>query len=491
MKKPDRKPLSAPHALNALLILIAAAFLYGCLGAKDQTRVAGGDDIPNDVEPLGKKSAQARDDSADWNGYKSMPRSGPGMYDTTSVPDGMPDTSGSGGAQPKPSSLGGSAAGRPGYASGPVPSAEEGIPPLPDPLKPLDTLVTKVVDTAKGVVEAVHTRVKDAVVTVDSTLFVPADSASPGSTGGVLQVAGRITYGDTGIWKAYRFRDADGDGFLAPRPGSRNLADLDAAEKTAEGKVRRSVRRVAAGKDLDFNARGDNQVLSSLVAVTLAADTLDVFRLLDADGDSLVLDFTKDTNLVDLVEEHRYPSGGAIASMTQRARLVVFSRDSAKNYAVRFERRTINRDGSVLEVATRGAGADSSFHAGMDAVWTETLTLPAGDGLASHARAFRVRLAPAPGAFKGNTLSGLAVTEIHHNESFDRFTFDFQSEAPVADGKWIGAGAVKAMLSYRQGATLTFEGQAIANGMEGSVASSAGTSISLFFDRNGAATRRP
>lgn len=177
--------------------------------------------------------------------------------------------------------------------------------------------------------------------------------------------------------------------------------------------------------------------------------------------------------------------------MTQQARLVAFSGDSTRNYAIRFQRRTVYRDGSVLEVATRGEAGDSSFRAGGEAVWTETRTPAAGDSVAFHARAFTVRLAAAPGAFTGNTLGAIAVTEAYRGTSEASFTFGFRSETPVARGRWPAAGAVEAELRHRQGSATAFAGQAVPAGMEGVVTTSAGDSLTIFFDRNGKVTRRP
>jgi hypothetical protein len=489
------KPIAARpcflERLARLLMLLAAAALLGCFETEEPTRVAGGDDIPNDVEPLGKKAARERDDSTDWNGYQSMPRTSPGMYDTITVPDTVPDTSGSGQAQPAPRGQGMAKQGAASALSGGADRwSAAALPPL-DPLLPLDTLVTRVVDTAKGAVETVHIVVKDSILRVDSTVFVPVDPAKPGSPQGILRVSGKITYADTARWRAYRCFDADGDGFLTPRAGSANLADLIVEVKDAAGVVTRTVQRIAAGADLDFNGRADNRLLQNVVLATLGSDTLDLFKLSDADGDSSILDFTKDTNLVDLIEEHRYPGSIGPASMTQQARLVVFSGDSTRNYAIRFQRRTAYRDGSALEVTTRGGAADSSFRAGGEAVWTETLTPSAGDSVASHARAFTVRLAAAPGAFAGNTLAAIAVTEVYRGTPEASFTFGFRSESPVAHGRWPAAGAVEAELRHRQGSATAFAGQAVSAGMEGVITTSAGDTIGIFFDRNGKATRRP
>jgi hypothetical protein len=490
IRKPDSHAPSSARSRGLIpLLALLAALLIGCFEAKENTRVAGGDDIPNDVEPLGKKAARERGDSADWNGFKAMPRTSPGMYDTTTVIDSIPDTAGSGQARPK--------AAAPVAAAQAKRSAGNAIPPLDGLTRPLDTLTTKVVDTVRGALETVHTQVKDSVLKVDSTVFVPADPANPGAPQGVMQVSGRLVFADTSLWRAYRFRDADGDGFLAPRAGSPNLADLEVGVKGADGLVRRTVQRVAAGADLDFNGHGDNRILSSLVAVTSGADTLDVFRLLDADGDSIVLDFGKDTNLVDLIEEHRDPADPALVPVTVKARLVVFSNDSTRNYAIRYQRTVLNADGSVLAVTARGETVrDTSFRAGSVAVWTETLTRPAGGGpmgdtLVARARAYTVRLAADRGAFQGNILTRLAAEELYYNRPYDRFAFELVPESPIADGKWPAGGAVTASLSYRESAMYSFAGEAVAGGMEGAVTASSGAVIPIFFDRNGAATRRP
>ena len=471
--------------------------LAGCLQDEKPVRVAGGDDIPNDVEPLGKKSAAARDDSADWNGFKAMPRTSPGMYDTTSVPDSVPDTTGAGKAQPKRGSGAGALAKRsdlpadPGNLQDTLASASK-IPPLDSLplLKPVDTLVTKVVDTVKGTVEAVHAQVKDNVRTIDSTVIVPADPAKPGSVAGVLQVAGRVTYADTSVWKTYLFRDADGDGLLAPITGSKNLVDLDLAVKAKDGLVTHTVQRLAAGADLDFNKRGDNKLLSSVVAVTLGSDTLDIFKILDADGDSVAIDFSKDTNLVDLVEEHSYPATSLLASVSVQTRLVVYSKDSTRNYAVRYRKLTLIKAGGVVAVNASGANADSSFRPGNDALWSETTNPPEGDSLVSIARVYTVRLPAAPGAFAGDLLVKAEARDRFRGRRYETFAFSLRPAVPVADGHWPAAGAVEASLVYRDGAKTSFTGEAVAAGMEGVVNDVSGASLSVFFDRSGKVTLR-
>lgn len=476
----------------ASLALAALLCLAGCQSAEKDVRVAGGDDIPNDVEPLGKEAATERADSADWNGFKALPRTSPGMYDTTRVPDSVPDTTGAGQAQPK---RGAALAKR---ASGPLPAgdsavvAQASIPPLDSLplLKPIDTVVTRVLDTSTGALETVHAQVKDNVRTLDSTVFVPPDAANSGSTGGVLQVAGRITYADTSLWKTYLFRDADGDGFLAPRAGSLNLADLDLAAKGADGILVRTTQRVAAGADLDFNRRGDNRILSSLVTAVLGSDTVHTWSLLDADGDSAVLDFSKDTNLVDLVETQRFTGDPDRGFLMAQTRLVVWSRDSTRNYAVRHRSLRLGGEGGTFAVNARGARFDSTFRPGDDALWTNARTYPAGASVEARSRTYTVRLPAAPGAFAANQLVRVQAQARFRNLRYAAFAYSLRPETPVADGSLPAGGAVEASLVYQDGAATTFTGQAVAAGMEGEVKAVSGETLSMAFDRAGKPSRR-
>lgn len=473
------KNLKAMRAAFYLLCLFCfGGGMLGCLDNKS-VRVAGGDDIPNGVEPLGKKSARTRDDSTDWNGFKSTPRTSPGMYDTAHVPDTIPDTSGSGHAAPKRSA---------------EPVGLGDLPPL-DSLVPVDTVVSHIKDTLKGTVETVHTVVKDSVRTVDSTVFQPIDPAHPTAPRGLLQVTGKVTHADTGIWDAFRYSDADGDGFLAPRAGSANLVDVDLSSKLAGGVVEHRTERMASGPDLDFNARGDNLILASAFIRTLGADTLDVYRLLDADGDSVVLDLSKDTNVVDLVQEHRSAQGSVNVTVSSRARIVVFSRDSTRNYAVRYRERRVLKDGGSIDILATGQAPDSAFRPGQVAAWIETHAYPAGDSLETRMRTFGIKLSAAPGAFQGDKLLSFQAVEKYPSTTaaspYTRFDFAFTCDSAVSDGHWLHTGAVQSSLALRAGGTLGFAGQAVAGGLDGKVTAADGQILPLFFDRAGNAAKRP
>jgi hypothetical protein len=350
--------------------------------------------------------------------------------------------------------------------------------------------VNKVIDTVKGTVETVHTQVTDTATHVDSVVLAPADSSKPGSKPGVMSVAGKVLYPDSGRFKTWKFLDADGDGLLAPRAGSANRISAELVTGFPSGVVETRSLRLAAGADLDFNAAADNKLLASVFVRTLGGDTLDVFRLLSADGDSIVIDFSRDTNLVDLIEEHRFPAGGPVASLTRSVRLVVFSKDSTRNYPVAFSEVRQLRDGGAVVIKARGAASDSLFLAGREALWIESRYRPASDSLESSTVTYRVRLAEVPGAFAGNRLTAVAVEEKYRKDA-DRFAFDFACAAPVADGHWIARGDVIAWLSFPDGYRVTFTGAAEPQGFTGRVTGSDGESSAIAFDAAGAIVTKP
>lgn len=502
------KRLHSPHAPRKLLLLLAlisGAALIGCFETdRKPARVAGGDDYPNGVDPLGKKTAQARADSADWNGFDSIPKSGPGLYDTVSVPDTVPDTSksGSGGPAPKRSAaparhaqadtlpLGGSPlpGGTPvdtGLVKGnPLDTAAKTSGGLPAKGDLLDTLVTRVIDTAKGTVEAVRTQVSDSGTRrVDSTVFVPADPKKPGAAAGVNAVTRRLVSADSSRVDLWKFADADGDGLLTARAGSKNLASVELTTTLPGGVLLKKTQVLAAGADLSFNRRGDNRLLASTTLRIVGGDTLDIIRILDADGDSVVLDFGKDSNLVDLIEVRRFATG-ALESVTRQVRLVA-SKDSTKNFPVKFSERKVFRDGSVLDVAARGLGPDSAFRAGAEAHWTEIRWPVPADSVERGKRAWKLRLGPVPGAYAANVLLGFSVEEAYRRGRRD-FAFDFRCETPVADGRWVKEGEVLAWLTLESGARVVFNGSAEADGFTGQVSDAEGKSSSIRYDLSGA-----
>lgn len=451
-----------------------AGFLLGCFETGKDSRVAGGDDYPNGVETLGKKAAQARADSADWNGFDSVPKSGPGLYDTITVPDTVPDTAKAGHGTPAPKR---SALARRSVADTCLAGGLLGM------ACPVDTLVTKVIDTAEGTVAVVRTVIDGSGVTRrDSTVIVKPDPSKPGSAGGVSLVVRSAVSRDSSRIDTWKFADADGNGLLMPQAGVANKVAIETGVASPGGVLRQRTQVLAAGADLDFNARGDNKLLAATTATLLGRDTIDLVRFLDADGDSALIDFAKDSNLVDLIEARRFPVGASLVSVTRQVRIVAYG-DSTKNFPIRYGERKVFRDGTILDIAAFGLGPDSALRAGMEARWTETRFPPASDSLEREVRAFRVRLGSVPGDFSANALLGWSVEETPRSAN-GRFSMDFACETPVADGLWSATGDVIAWLVRADG-RLTFTGAATAAGMKGRVTAPGGESAAITYDLAG------
>jgi hypothetical protein len=163
---------------------------------------------------------------------------------------------------------------------------------------------------------------------------------------------------------------------------------------------------------------------------------------------------------------------------------VVYSRDSTRNYAVRYRRSETWRDGTLLVAEGRGPGSDSAFRPGDEASWMVTRTFPQAGGPALSARTFSVRLGSRAGDFAADSLVRLGTVEKYRDQAYQAFSFSLRPDAPVADGHWPAGGAVEASLLYRDGAT-EFTGTADVAGMHGSVKDVSGSVLSISFDRQG------
>ncbi len=473
--------------LSGFLCVLSLTVLTACF-KDDATKVAGGDDYPNGLQALGKRMAKAVGDSADWNGFDSIPANGPGLNDKTEFPDSIPATLIAGVMQgsrsnPPLAKESGSDMEAAAKASG----MNQGL--HRDTVGFIDT-TSRTVDTIGDFVRVVLFSSTDTLQQSDTTEFIPADPAIPGSLPGLSRVVGRLLYSDAVRFATFRFLDADGDGYLSPRAGATNLADLESTQGLAGGVVERSVKRIAAGKDLDFNGWGDNHLVANLFVRTRGQDTLDAYRFTDADGDSALMDFSRDTNLVDMMASRRMPAGGPLASVSRTIRIVSNSKDSAKNYPIRYSERRLLRDGSIVDVSIRSPAQDSSFRPGDDVVWTESTAHAAGDSVKLGTVSWKVRLAGSPRAYAGNTLIGFTFEE-KRAAGISDFKCEFSGDAPIADGRWISSGDVTSSIVTAKGGILTFTGRADAAGFTGTVTGGGVPARTISFDRAGNPITKP
>ncbi len=334
----------------------------------DQT--AGGDDYPNAVDALGKKSASSLNDSTDWNSaFSDMPDSVPGLYDTASVPESAQS------GKSKPLSK---------FAASMISVT---IPIIPDDslLKPdslLDSVKT-VVDSTDGTTTVIRTRYTDTVTIQDSVVTLP------------------------------------------------------------------------------------NLLLASRFIKTAGADTLEVWELLDGDGDGAVLDYSLDSNVVDWVRS-RLVEGADVLEITTRVRLAAFP-ESGRNYVIYFFEEKVMRDGGRITLEISGSRSDSTFRPGERAYVTRTNKHPDND-ISEKTLRLTVDLDAQAGSFESNRLAAVQTQEYYRRGDWESFRLLYTPDDPIPAGKSAIEGTVEATLMAPSEEAFSFSGRRMDAGWEGAVA---------------------
>jgi hypothetical protein len=429
-------------------------------GCFQDERVAGGDDIPNSVEPLGKRTAEARRDSSDWNAHGDAPSSAPGAYDSARVPE----------SAPAPGASKRSAAGKAQLLSL---DAEIGFE-----LPGTERLVTVAAEPLTGLLRAVRVQslpalAGQAAFRAEDTIWYRGDSAGPR----LVRVSGFVeTQGE----RRYSvFEDGDGDGLLSPRAaGSKALVRFVTVRASGERETRAMTLR--AGEDKDFNARSDNGLEALRRTVVSGLDTLLSLVLTDADGDGLIYSPLRDSNEVDVASRSR--GGGAQTSLAYR---VAVFRDSARNYPHRYRR-----------VVTTAAGVDSVFALGRDSLpdfapgdtgFTRRVfrSASASDTVASSEGVYKLVLSASRGGGAGDRLLEANRAQAYRLGPLSRFTYRLRPAAPIADGSFARAGSLSARAELSSGGWVALDGEITATEIFGAVADSEGRSGTVRLDLNG------
>lgn len=460
-----RARFSSASASTTLAALAFSLALAGCFGDE---RVAGGDDIPNSVEPLGKRTAEARRDSSDWNAHGEAPQSAPGVYDSARVPESAPQ---SGSAKSGASASAGAISGAAGAQLLTL-DAEIGFE-LPGTERLLNVITEPVTGLLRVVrVQSLPALAGQAAFRAEDTTWYKADSAGPR----LVRVSGFVqTQGET---RYAVFEDGDGDGLLSPRAAG-SLARVRFTTVRASGERETRAMTWRAGDDKDFNRRGDNGLAALQRSIVSGLDTLLSLVLTDADGDGLVYNPFRDSNQVEVASRAR--AGGVHTTLVYR---VAVFRDSARNYAHRYRR-----------VTTSVAGTDSVFAFGRDSLpdfapgdtgFARRVFLPASasDTVASTEGVFKVVLSAARDG-SGNRLLEVNRKQVYRFGAFASFDYRLRPTAPVADGSFARAGAVRARAELASGGSITFDGEATATEIFGGVMDSEGRKGTVRYDLEG------
>jgi hypothetical protein len=460
----DFRVFPSSGTVSALLfLLLSVLFLPSFLACAPDDRVAGGDDFPNSVQTLGKSAVKEGGDTTEWNAYKQAPDSADGLYDTTYVPDSVPEEGGSG--LPKRSLDG-------------LLQLGDGIIPGRDvagAVRALDTLL----DSITGVLSTVRVQSTAQFTLRDTTWH--RDSAGLVV---ILRVSGALDRPD-GSRETFAFDDGDGDGLLTARAAN-SVVVIRMAWRLPSGDSGERTLRVTAGADRNFNLRADNALLAFAQTHLSGGDTLLHLVLRDGDGDGLIFNPLRDSSLVD-VERVSRSTTGAYARLTMHYRLAAFARpQAARNRAVRF-RSVLETGIGTTETVALGRDSLPDFAPGdtgrVRVVFTGERLI---DTLARSEWVFRVRLSDTAGHHAGNTLHRVDRDKTFRHGTRSGLWVTRWPAAPVPDGSFARVGTLFLRSDYRDGSWAEFSGEFTPTGSTGTWTDSEGRGGLVHYDASGA-----
>jgi hypothetical protein len=434
-----------------LLAAAAALTLAACFSDKSM----GGDDYPNSVEPLGKHAAQERGDSSEWNAYREAPSGAPGMYDTTPVPENPPPQN----------------APKRGASAWILPSLTAAIG------AEIEGAVRTVqfgADTGAGVQRAVRLQVALAgAFTVADTTWYKLD----GGVLRILRITGTVSYqGDT---RRTVIEDGDGDGYLSPRIGGANIANIRVTTVFASGRREERTTRASAGPDNDFNRTSDNALIALAKVSTQGLDTLLSLLLSDADGDGFLFNPMRDSSRIGI--ESRFAGSGSRTELSYRINAFA---DSSRNYAYRF-RKVVRTAAGVEETNALGRDSLPDFAPGdSGSVRVRFTSTRSGDTLSFSESRYGVLLSSSTRNAAANRLIRVDREKTFTAGATSTLRYRLIPDAPVADGGRATVGALYIRTDLRAGGWVQLDGRADAD-LSGTVTDSEGRSGSVRFRLDG------
>ena len=419
---------------NARWAFAALVLLCGCSRAPDH--VAGGDDYPNGVKPLAKHAAQERSDSSQWNPYQEAPTHPAGLYDSTAVPDSVPQAQ--------------------------APTAS-------------DTFTVSI-DSFSGHILQVHIRHTDSLRSVDSIVYQPGLGGSL-----IIRVASFTHNFTTGLENRYDYEDGDGDGFLSIRSQALNIAMIHLVTVLPSGtRVEKDV-RLEAGADLNFNLHGDNRLLALETRTISGSDTLSRMVFQDVDGDGALFNPLRDSNQVDVMQKTRDPVSASQTTLSYR--IMAFP-DFIRNYPVRYHR-VLTNPGGTEEVSALGGDSLPDFSAGDSGYAVVLLTPPTTDTLSQSHSVYRVLLANTAGRFQDNRLLSVDRIKTFRLGEESGLHFHLEPSTPVPPGGFARTGALTTRLDFKNGEWIQLQGEAATAEIFGVITNSQGRHGSVHIDFTG------
>ena len=222
---------------------------------------------------------------------------------------------------------------------------------------------------------------------------------------------------------------------------------------------------VAPGPDGGMAAQADNRpVYYAFARVRFAgnagaADTLESFDIVDADGDGTLWG-AGDSGVVDFRQKIPSPARRpSVESVVHKMRAVLF-KDEQKTYPISFRETRAEKDGRKVVWSVRGfrGGVDSTFVPGDTVVVTHHVEFPEAARMVEKTARYRVILGHAPKRFSDNTLLRFSLEAVWRKD-LTTTKFVFTPDAPVPSQEASTAGDLEFTADFGAGHTVEAAGR--------------------------------
>ncbi len=231
----------------------------------------------------------------------------------------------------------------------------------------------------------------------------------------------------------FNCKDIDGDSFIYKAGAQQQKTRIFLARSYPGGRVETIDIGYDGGADGNLFTGDDNMMMFVSAAVLFGNDTISFVGIDDADGDGYIRKTKEDNDsgIVDIIVRRGKDDNDLFTiSSTTICRMVIFSHDSTKNYAIRYgiEKRFQTR---IVGWNIETIHGDSTFYPG-DTVNIFRCTKPLyGDSLESDTLVVRALLGNLPADSADDAIIGIYLHSSFREGDEREFILDYSAGTPV------------------------------------------------------------
>lgn len=295
----------------------------------------------------------------------------------------------------------------------------------------------------------------------------------------------RVTTHPGGKVETALFADGDGDGLVTAAPGKDNRVRLTLTTEE-NGAMEKTVLLVGAGPDADFDAEGDNTILEANWTRTAEnGDVTGTGAYLDADGDGVIADNSKDCVVLARYSEFNPKDRPLIEKVDFEAKVRVFA-DKAGDEPVTFSYTETTKQGRVNSVSLKNrAGGSEIVRGDTMTVRLETTVASADDTLKHAVIEFEMN----PGQdLKSDSDDVCYAIHVSSQKRFGlerEADFHFISDEGIPHGQEPVSGTFNGSAEYANGKSISLSGSFSPDGFSAEFTGPEGNTVTVEYARNG------